>query len=251
MVEMFLIWLGTTVTSVGISFVNSVGMMKDFSDAGYKLDIDELREFKEKNNNNNNNSLYFLIPFVNVLYAYYTFVQYNNNRFSTLNLFRVLGLIEKMSDAERKEYEKNPTGLHAYGMLIKDTVNKVKRDDWLTMSVEGKGSIKFKLDDSKKIITSEPTGEFAQLSKEEQDEFIINTLKRITLKRITEKEELENPKTVEPNKKEEPIKAVEDTNTKEQESLSRSERIKELKKMREELVGDSKQEEKGFQKKKH
>ena len=214
MFEMLLIWLGTTVTSVGMSFIQTVGIIKDLSDAGYKLDMDALSKFKEKNNNNNNNSLlYFLIPFVNMLYVYDISIKYNNNRYFILDQCRVLGLIEKMSDAERKEYEKNPTGLHVYGMLIKDTINK--EEDKLKIA---------------------PT---VQPSKNEEP---IKTV---------EDPKLKIAPTVQLSKNEEPIKTVEDPKLKEQESLSRSERIEELKKMREELVGDSNQKGKEIQKIKH
>jgi len=114
-----LFWLVTIIGSYVINFKIAFMMLKDLADAGYKLNVDNVKKFSEEfNENRPNNKLIYLIPVINMLYSFKIAVDYNISRWNILDQLRILDILDTMSIEEKKKYEENPTALNALMLLI-------------------------------------------------------------------------------------------------------------------------------------
>ena len=114
-----LFWLVTIIGSYVINFKMAFMMLKDLADAGYKLNVDNVKKFSEEfNENRPNNKLIYLIPVINMLYSFKIAVDYNISRWNILDQLRILDILDTMSIEEKKKYEENPTALNALMLLI-------------------------------------------------------------------------------------------------------------------------------------
>lgn len=119
--ELLVLWLGTIVASFGMEIANELRIFKDVADAGYKVDIYRLSELGNQLNPNAKKItlLSMLIPIFNVMQVFQRIAQYNNNRPMMLDQLGVIGALEEMSEIEKTEYSKNPTGLNAFVVPLK------------------------------------------------------------------------------------------------------------------------------------
>lgn len=113
--EFLVLWLGTSVASFGMGIANELRMFKDAADAGYKVDVERLSELEKQLNPNATKAtlLSMLIPIFNVIQVFQRTIQYNNVRPMILDQLSVIDALEEMSEIEKAEYLKKPTGLNA------------------------------------------------------------------------------------------------------------------------------------------
>jgi len=205
-----LFWLVTIIGSYVINFKIAFMMLKDLADAGYKLNVDNVKKFSEEfNENRPNNKLIYLIPVINMLYSFKIAVDYNISRWNILDQLRILDILDTMSIEEKKKYEENPTALNALMLLIEKPE--------ITITDENIKDIEKDFDNLLKTICEENNWDYEILKervkpiiKEEKE----NNLKIIEIK--NEKDFLKNYK-----------KEIEN-------SLSSEEKVKVLKKVPEE-----------------
>jgi hypothetical protein len=112
--EYITLWLGTIVISICMDVANDMKIFKDLADAGYKFDLSNLSEVKTRIG-----VLPMLIPIYNILINFKNTMQYNNSRFMLLDELRIKDILVEMSDYEKQEYLKKPTGFNAMIVPIK------------------------------------------------------------------------------------------------------------------------------------
>ncbi len=104
----------------------SVKMIKDIADAGYLIDREKLSESLKKLKETSNvdlslnNKIIKFIPIVNLLNLIKLYSDYDNARETIITQFSVMGALKEMTDEEKREYSKKPTGFKA----IKIDINR-------------------------------------------------------------------------------------------------------------------------------
>lgn len=164
------LWLGSTAFSFCMEISRELRMFKDVADAGYKLDVEKLSSFiKEFNPDVNKNTiLSMLIPIYNIMNAFQNDLNYNKIRYMLLDQLYIMDVLDEMSEYEKKEYQKNPTGLNACLLQIKMKLKlmyatKIEFPDSSVIYCD------IKEDD---IIIYKAEGPISRLSKEEQKQKI-------------------------------------------------------------------------------
>ena len=166
--ELVLIYLGTVIASFILELDNGFQMFKDVADAGYKIDIDKMSEFMNKirNNQKQESLLRIFVPIYNVLRAMQIRMQYIQQRFLVLDQLNVMDCIEEMTEAEKIEYSKKPTGLNAILIPLKANI---EISNAIKIELKDEGTIWYKFEEKTneiKIVKAE--GPIAKLTLEEQ-----------------------------------------------------------------------------------
>lgn len=166
--ELVLIYLGTVIASFIIELDNGFQMFKDVADAGYKIDIDKMSEFMNKirNSQKQESLLRIFVPIYNVLRAMQIRMQYIQQRFLVLDQLNVMDCIEEMTEAEKIEYSKKPTGLNAILIPLKANI---EISNAIKIELKDEGAIWYKFEEKTneiKIVKAE--GPIAKLTLEEQ-----------------------------------------------------------------------------------
>lgn len=182
-------WLITVIGSYTIALRLIFIMMKDLADAGYKLNLDNLKKFNgEVTQNNTNSNILLFIPILNMFYSFKMVIDYNNTKWNILDQFSVLGVLESLSPEEKREYEKEPTLLNAFMLsVLKENSNFMKDDN-------------IDLDDSydKNMKTIEENGDLSDKKLIEKVQEVMKSQKSDSCSRLDEiskeKEDLENYK---------------------------------------------------------
>ena len=117
----FVYWLVSIFFSFAVDLSVMFRMYKDAADAGYKVDNDKLSELsKEMDPNESKIGLLILFtPFINVAHSFKGIIDYNESRYFVVDLLRMFGVLERMSNTEIEEYQKKTTGFHAFITPIK------------------------------------------------------------------------------------------------------------------------------------
>lgn len=106
-------------TSIGISYFfdlkNGLRLYKDLADLGYKVDNKRLKDITNVLNPNGGiiDNLKLCTPFYNLYYVLQKVKLYNDQKGIVADQIRALGALEEMTDFEKKEYNKKPTGFRA------------------------------------------------------------------------------------------------------------------------------------------
>ena len=159
-------WLITVMASFGMELSNELRYLKDVADNGYKIDINKLKELKEKMNIKTPSLARFLIPIYNMMIALQNTMKYSNNREMFLTELSVFDCLEEMSEYEKKEYAKKPTGLNAILVPFKVELKAQK-----AIRIENKQDgniIYFELDVNKNIVIIKTIGPVSKLNHQEQ-----------------------------------------------------------------------------------
>ena len=232
-------WMVSIAASFGMGLQRDLKMIKDVADEGYKFDIKELSKIQKQINPNGkkNYLLEHFIPGYNIFKQFQRAIQYNQNKEVLLNQYSVMGVLERMSEEEKKEYQKKPTGFNAILVPLKSNVKTI------TFTRKNKNgqedTIKFQIiNDDISII--EVSGPISTLSKSEQKEILKKSLKDIG-KKINDKygdmnsfaEELTKDKIINLDTIKEKESNPEERNTKEEQL---SEKKEELISLKEELL---------------
>lgn len=174
--EFLVLWLGTSVASFGMEIANELRMFKDAADAGYKVDVKRLSELGKQLNPNASKAilLSMLIPIFNVMQVFQRTIQYNNVRPMILDQLSVIDVLEEMSEIEKTEYLKNPTGLNALIVPLKTEIRlskatSIKIDDGNELS-----EIYYEMGESLGDITIlKVSGSASRLTVEEQKKKVV------------------------------------------------------------------------------
>ena len=112
--------MGTIVLSFAAELTNELRLFKDIADAGYIRDSKKLDELKKQINPNGTKITFasLLLPIYNIFVVVKNINNYNIVRPQILSILKTSGLLEEMTEEERREYAKNPTGFHAFVMEV-------------------------------------------------------------------------------------------------------------------------------------
>lgn len=190
--EFLVLWLGTSVASFGMEIANELRMFKDVADAGYKVDVKRLSELEKQLNPNATKATFLsmLIPIFNLLRVFQKAIQYNNVRPMIIDQLRIIDALEEMSEIEKIEYLKNPTGLNA---LIVPLKSEIRLAQALTITINDDNEhnkIYYEIGESLDNITIlKATGLASRLTIEEQKQIVIEAWKKL-LEEAPEKNEV-------------------------------------------------------------
>ena len=230
--EIILVYLGTIIMGFVFELDNTFTMYKDVADAGYKIDNDRMKEFANRMNpkQNNNSLLRLLIPIYNIIKPMMIRLQYNQQKFALLDQLDVMDCLEEMTETEKVEYAKKPTGLNAILIPLK---TKIELSKALKFEFKEEGTIWFIFDEKQKdikIVKAEgpisklPLAEQKQKLKEEYMEIFGKIIEQFGTIENFSKEVVSTPKDKEG-------KILIDITPK-----STTEKIAELKDLRDELT---------------
>lgn len=177
------LWLATIIASYGMEIVSELRMFKDAADAGYKVDVKRLSELGKQLNPNatRNTFLSMLIPIFNMMQVFQRTIQYNNIRPMILDQLSVMDALEEMSEMEKTEYLKNPTGLNALIIPLKSQIRLSTARTIKINAEEGVSEIYYEmgntLDDIAvaNITILKVSGPLSRLTVEEQKQKVVDT----------------------------------------------------------------------------
>ncbi len=121
-----LLWFTTVVSSGVMEVTTSFQVMKDVADSGYKIDMKRISEFTDQMNSDISRMAItcLFIPFLNIIAAMKHAMDYSNNRPVFIDQFSCIDALEEMTEEEKKEYQKRPTGFHALSIFAKSEMRK-------------------------------------------------------------------------------------------------------------------------------
>ncbi len=181
--EILVIWLGTVIASFGMEISHELRVFKDIADAGYKYNLKRVNELSELSENFSFDALKktlisLLVIGYNIFYVFDKANKYNNARLMLLSQLDVAGVLEEMTDEEKKEYLKEPTGFNAIKIQIKSE-RKLKGVQTLEIEKKNeKGKIIYKFNDTYDDVTVlKATGTLSRLTEEEQKKRVMDSWK--------------------------------------------------------------------------
>lgn len=121
-----------------------------------------------------------LIPIFNIMQVFQRAIQYNNSRTTILEQLNVMDALEEMSEIEKQEYLKKPTGLNA--LLIPLKIKKrISNADSIKIDFDNeKSEIFYEADDSFDNITIlKVNGDASKLTVDEQKKKVVETLESV------------------------------------------------------------------------
>ena len=181
--NVILLYLGTVGISLASVIKLDLKLLKDLADEGYKINFAKFTEIaksimpktKQKALSN------FFIPIWNIVYTITSIENYNHSFNSFYNSLSVMDALEEMSDIEKKEYAKKPTGLNA--MLVPLRYQK-RLDNAVRITIEdSNGTSDIYYDTANKgeeINILKVTGPLENYSEEEIKEQIIESRQAVT-----------------------------------------------------------------------
>ena len=177
--EFLVLWLVTCVASFGMEFANGLRMFKDLADAGYKVDEKRFLELGKQLNPNETKAI-LLIPVFNLIQVFQKTILYNKVRPIILDQLSVMDVLKEMSEIEKTEYLKNPTGLNALVVSLKTEIRLSKAKKIEINDGNEHGEIFYEIGKSFADITIlKVTGSVSRLNAEEQKKKIIEELDKI------------------------------------------------------------------------
>lgn len=176
--KILIMWLGSVVASFFMEIGNELRMYKDAADAGYKVNNSKLLERLGKGRESKPSllTLFLLMPVINIMFVMKNTLDYNDRRDDLLTQLHVMGALEEMSDYEKCEYEKRPTGLNALLVPFK-TMMKLRNADFIEIKDENGINSKIFFEFDRKngdINVLEVSGPASRLSYDEQKERVLN-----------------------------------------------------------------------------
>ena len=161
---------------------NEFKIFKDAADAGYKINMKRLSEFQKQLSPDATKITFLsmLIPLYNVMSVFQRVIQYENARPMILDQLSVTGVLEEMSDYEKKEYSKRPTGLNAIIVPLKAESKLSKATKVTINGVFGESIVYCEIDKtSHDINILSVSGPVSRLTVEDQKEKVIETMIKI------------------------------------------------------------------------
>lgn len=167
--DLLLIWIATIIISYGIQISMSLNVFKLIADNGYKVDTTKTRQINNilPEEIKKNNLLTMLTPGINVIKSMENYLKIVDQSHILIDQFRVLGILSEMTDEEKIEYQKKPTGFNALLVMAKD--NTLSETTCSIVFDDG-SKITYVIEDDVRDIKSikSTTGPISQLNEEEQ-----------------------------------------------------------------------------------
>ena len=134
--QAFIFWIGTIVTKYILDEIFIIELMKEIAKEGYYLSnpkVDNISKKIKKTDDNIETKIDAIIPFIPIVNIIDSmqFILFKNE---ILNQLDTMNLVTKMTEEERKEYEKKPTLLTIY----KITIGLIREKEFLSNDVEYK-----------------------------------------------------------------------------------------------------------------
>ena len=172
--ELIIFWITTIILTIILELKNSFRIIKDIADAGYKFEKERLAEVNKEINPNAKKASFMtmLIPVINLLETMKRVISYNNSRDTILDGLNVLDVLEEMTELEKEEYKKNPTGLNAIIVPIKI---KTKLENAIILTVnenDQESKIFYEYDENGNIIILKVDGPLSNYSNDKIIEII-------------------------------------------------------------------------------
>lgn len=193
--KIVVLWISTVAASFCIELTNELRMFKDVADAGYKINIDRLSDLSKKLNPDASKItlLSMLIPIFNIIQVFERITKYNNTRPMLLDQLSIIDALEEMSEIEKQEYLKKPTGLNAILVPFKLEVRIAKADSVKIENDNEKSEIFYEIGDSLDDITIlKVAGDAYRLTEAEQKKKVIEAIKSSLLAETEEYDDVEN-----------------------------------------------------------
>lgn len=193
--KIVVLWISTVAASFCIELTNELRMFKDVADAGYKINIDRLSDLSKKLNPDASKItlLSMLIPIFNIIQVFERITKYNNIRPMLLDQLSIIDALEEMSEIEKQEYLKKPTGLNAILVPFKLEVRIAKADSVKIENDNEKSEIFYEIGDSLDDITIlKAAGDAYRLTEAEQKKKVIEAIKSSLLAETEEYDDVEN-----------------------------------------------------------
>lgn len=193
--KIVVLWISTVAASFCIELTNELRMFKDVADAGYKINIDRLSDLSKKLNPDASKItlLSMLIPIFNIIQVFERITKYNNIRPMLLDQLSIIDALEEMSEIEKQEYLKKPTGLNAILVPFKLEVRIAKADSVKIENDNEKSEIFYEIGDSLDDITIlKVAGDAYRLTEAEQKKKVIEAIKSSLLAEMEEYDDVEN-----------------------------------------------------------
>lgn len=193
--KIVVLWISTVAASFCIELTNELRMFKDVADAGYKINIDRLSDLSKKLNPDASKItlLSMLIPIFNIIQVFERITKYNNTRPMLLDQLSIIDALEEMSEIEKQEYQKRPTGLNAILVPFKLEVRIAKSDSVKIENDNEKSEIFYEIGDSLDDITIlKVAGDAYRLTEAEQKKKVIEAIKSSLLAETEEYDDVEN-----------------------------------------------------------
>ncbi len=126
--ELLLLYLGSIALSFFITGTTTFQMARDIGNSGGKFNIEKLTKLSSLINPELQkiSRIMKFVPFLNVLFSMAEGMQYLGNKEDTLYQLSIFGAIEEMTDEEKKDFEKRPTGLNCLLISAKSDSDKKK-----------------------------------------------------------------------------------------------------------------------------
>lgn len=159
-----------------MEITNELRMFKDAADAGYKIDVKRLSELGMQLNPNATKEtlLSMLIPIFNVMQVFQRTIQYNNVRPMILDQLSVIDALEEMTESEKAEYLKNPTGLNTLVVPLKSEIRLSKAISIKINDGNEHSEIYYEMSESLDDITIlKVSGSASRLTVEEQKKRVV------------------------------------------------------------------------------
>lgn len=193
--KIVVLWISTVAASFCIELTNELRMFKDVADAGYKINIDRLSDLSKKLNPDASKItlLSMLIPIFNIIQVFDRMVKYNNIRPMLLDQLSIIDALEEMSEIEKQEYQKKPTGLNAILVPFKLEARIAKADSVKIENDNEKSEIFYEIGDSLDDITIlKVAGDASRLTEDEQKKKVIEVIKSSLSEEMEEYDDVEN-----------------------------------------------------------
>lgn len=186
------IWLGSCITSFGIEIATSFRMFKDVADAGYKIDIDRMDKIAKilDPDSSKREFLTMLLPVFNIMHSSFKAIDYNNAKSMLLDQLGVLDVLEEMSEIEKQEYQKKPTGLNAILVPLKSELRLAKSQLLIITRPNFKSKIFYEIGENNDITILKVEGDALYLSLEDQKEIVFNELNELKEEQVINQSEI-------------------------------------------------------------
>ena len=132
--QLFIFWIGTIVTKYILDEIFVIELMKELAKEGYYLSepkVDKLSNNIKKTSNDEEKVIDKLIPFIPIINIIDS-MQFVFLKNEILNQLDTMDLVSKMTEEERKIYEKKPTLL----TILKITMGMKKKKDFTSFNSE-------------------------------------------------------------------------------------------------------------------
>ena len=193
-------------TTFGLEMYNELKMLKNISDKGYKVNLDEVTDINEIviPNMPKARIIYMLIPMVNLYQVSKRISAFNKNGLSNLGNLDESLYLEKLSDAEKEYYKERPNGLRALN-IIKKTEEMINRSSVHVSEKDRNSKIYFVVENGKfKLVRT--TGIYSRITQEDIDTLLCSNSSEAIKQETVEKQR----KHYEIDKIEEKIRSVDE-----------------------------------------